>query len=69
MASLNTVSSLEKTVKKISSLNIDIWPGFIIAQPFPVSVLEPSVKMGVVCDRFVELAVSSFASSLGCCGS
>jgi hypothetical protein len=47
MASLIALSPLEKTTKNVTSWDIDIWSGYIIAQPFPICVLEPSVKMGM----------------------
>jgi hypothetical protein len=59
MASLIAVSSLEKTVKRVGSLNVDIRSGYTIAQPFPVRVLASSVKTGTVCDRFSRISLYS----------
>jgi hypothetical protein len=50
VAPLMAVNSLEKAVKMFGSLNVDIWSGHNIAQPFPVCAPEPSVKIGTVCD-------------------
>jgi hypothetical protein len=65
MASLMALISLEETMKRVGSWNVDIWSAYFIAQPFPVCVSEPSVKIGTVSDRFlpyliVELAISGF---------
>jgi hypothetical protein len=55
MASLMAMISSEKTAKRVGSLNVDIWPGYIIELPFTVFVLETSVKIGTVCDGFSHI--------------
>jgi hypothetical protein len=72
MASLRTVSSLEKTVKRVGSLNVDIWPGYVIAQPFHVCVLALPMKVEAVWAvspyLILELATNGlFVSCLGHC--
>jgi hypothetical protein len=60
MVSLMAVSSLEKTVKRVGSLEVYIWSGYVIAEPFLICVLEPSVKIGTVCDWFSHTCLWSW---------
>jgi hypothetical protein len=48
MAPLTAVTSLEKTAKRVGSLNIHIWSGYVNGQPFPVCFRDVCEKEGGV---------------------